>query len=52
MERKSPLKKRKTMKAKPAGEEEVKTEEKKGPYRNIEESKKHLVTSFPDIIKI
>lgn len=26
--------------------------ESKGPYRNIEESKKHQVTSFPDIKKV
>ena len=25
------------------------TEKKGGPYRNIEESKKHQVTSFPDV---
>lgn len=27
-------------------------EKKRGPYRNIEEAKKHQVSSFPDIKKV
>jgi len=47
MEKKTTLKKRKSTKA---GEEEKK--EPVGPYRNIEECKKHQVTSFPDVKKV
>lgn len=49
LEKKSSLKRRKT--AKGTGEEEKK-EEVVGPFRNIEESKKHQVTSFPDVKKV
>lgn len=47
LEKKSSLKRRKTNKA---GEEEK--AETLGPYRNLEESKKHQVTSFPDVKKV
>ena len=49
------MEKKKSLKRKSAkGKEEEKKDEaiSKGPYRNLEESKKHLVTSFPDIKKI
>ena len=45
MEKKSSVKRRKSTKLE---EPEV----SRGPYRNIEESKKHQVTSFPDIKKV
>lgn len=32
--------------------EEVKEPKKGGPYRNIEEAKKHQVSSFPDVKKV
>jgi len=51
MEKKASVKKRKSTKeAKPA--EEEKKEEQRGPYRNIEEAKKHQVSSFPDVKKV
>lgn len=47
MEKKSSVKRRKGTKDK---EEEKK--ENHGPYRNLDESKKHQVTSFPDVKKV
>jgi len=47
MEKKANVKRRKSTKDK---EEEKK--DPVGPYRNIEESKKHQVTSFPDVKKV
>ena len=49
MEKKGSVKKKKTKKGDEENKEQV---VKGGPYRNIEECKKHLVTSFPDIKKI
>lgn len=48
LEKKASLKRRKTNKAN--GEEEK--PEVLGPYRNLDESKKHQVTSFPDVKKV
>jgi len=45
------LKKKKTT-DKPVKEVESPTIVKGGPYRNLEESKKHQVSSFPDIKKV
>ena len=42
--------KRKTSKKKTAAPAEP--EKKRGPYRNIEEAKKHQVSSFPDVKKV
>lgn len=47
MEKKTSLKRRKTAK-----KDEEEKKENPGPYRNIEESKKHQVTSFPDVKKV
>ncbi len=47
LEKKTYLKRKKSNKS---GEEEKK--EPQGPYRNLEESKKHQVTSFPDVKKV
>ena len=50
LEKKASVKKRKSTKEpKPVVEEEKK---EGGPYRNIEEAKKHQVTSFPDVKKV
>ncbi len=49
LEAKKTLKKKKTLGEKTAASP---TEKKGGPYRNIEEGKKHQVTSFPDIKKV
>ena len=48
MEKKSSIKKRKSAKG-PAPVEENKVGP---PYRNIEEAKKHQVSSYPDIKKV
>ena len=51
LEKKASVKKRKSTKeVKPPTEEEKKQEG--GPYRNIEESKKHQVSAFPDVKKV
>jgi serine/threonine protein phosphatase PrpC len=48
LEKKSSLKRKKTT-TKDTSEEK---KEPLGPYRNLEESKKHQVTSFPDVKKV
>ena len=53
LEAKKSLKKKKTVGDKGMGATAASpTEKKGGPYRNIEEGKKHQVTSFPDIKKV
>jgi serine/threonine protein phosphatase PrpC len=49
---KKELKKKRSVTDKITKEVESPTTVKVGPYRNIEESKKHQVTSFPDIKKV
>jgi hypothetical protein len=46
------LKKKKTGKDKEANTESPEKVIQGGPYRNIEEAKKHMVSSFPDIKKV
>lgn len=48
LHKKHGLKKKKST----ASKEEEKKNTKTGPYRNIEEAKKHQVSSFPDIKKV
>lgn len=50
--KKTPLKKKKTGKDKEANTESPEKVIQGGPYRNIEEAKKHMVSSFPDIKKV
>jgi len=52
MEKKAPAKKRRSTLTKGTTEPAEPVKPKLGPYRNIEESKKHMVTSFPDIKKV
>jgi serine/threonine protein phosphatase PrpC len=51
MDKKSSIKKRKSTSIKESTASSTATPVQ-GPYRNIEESKKHQVTSFPDVKKV